>query len=69
MKMRLLEELRTRKNMVEARDRFLFEDGNVPQAGDCLQKVEDWIECVRMAKRRALREITSRNEEMTKYVA
>ena len=69
VKMRVVDELREEIDMVEARDRFLFEDGNVPQCGDCLQRVEDWIECVKRAKVRALKRITLGNDEMTRYVA
>ena len=59
VKMKVVDEIKGDKDMVEARDRLLFEKENLPKQGDILQKIGDWIESVQKAKVRALKEITS----------
>ena len=58
VKMKVVDEIKGDKDMVEARDRLLFDKDNLPKQGDSLQKIGDWTESVQKVEVRALKEIT-----------
>ena len=53
VKLREVTRLIGEEEMVEARDRFLFETRHIPTKEDSIQKLEDWIRCVKGSIMRA----------------
>ena len=53
VKLREVKRLLGEEVMVEARDRFLLETGHIPTKEDLIQRLEDWIKCVKGPCRRA----------------